>query len=468
VAALLLLALAGCGARLDRAQRTAAIGAGRGSGNGQSTAGGASSQTADTTAAGPSGDSGAAAGAGGGSAGGGGSGAGSGGGGTAGGGGQAAAGGCAATKGATEVGLTDTSIKFGNISTITGPVPDFGQTGRAGAKAYFDYINATQGGVCGRKLSIDYADDRLDTSANRSATQQLMGTTFGFVGNTTVVDNGGASVLAGTNVPVCALTIGTQMAELPNSFSPNPVNTHQVTNNSTAIWRYFKAKYGITKVAVMNPAQNDARERTKGYVADAQAAGLQTMTLESPITETNYTGYVSQMQSQGADALITTLEVNGMAKLARAIKANPDFSKQLKVPFYGAQAYGTQFLRLAGDAAEGTTIGITYDIVEGGVPATQTFAQWYARSNPGLDLDFFSVMGWTAAELCVEGLKAAGGGPTRAKVTQALSGIHNWSANGMETPRDPANHTFPLSFAIVGVRGGKWVRLYPSQGFADQ
>ena len=49
-------------------------------------------------------------------------------------------------------GVTDTEIKLGNVSTISGPVPNFGATGRAGAKAYLDYVNS-QGGVCGRKLT---------------------------------------------------------------------------------------------------------------------------------------------------------------------------------------------------------------------------------------------------------------------------------------------------------------------------
>jgi ABC-type branched-subunit amino acid transport system substrate-binding protein len=453
---------------LDKAQTRAAIGGGGGGGGGaaQSTAGatdsGAGGPTA-TVATGAQGSTSGATGGSGGSGGSSGSGGGTGGPSAA----QSGGSGCSAVAGTKAPGLSDTEIKFGNISTITGPVPDFGQTGRAGAKAYFDYINATQGGVCGRKLSLVTADDRLDTATNRAAAQQLMGQVFGFAGNTTVVDNGSASVLGGTDIPVCALTIGDASATMSNGFSPNPVNVASHSNGTVAMWRYLKSTYHITKVAVMTPAQNDARERSIGYINDAQAAGLQTMTLEAPITETNYTGYVSKMQSGGADALITTLEVNGMAKLARAVQANPTFVKQLKVPFYGAQAYGQQFLKLAGDAANGTIIGINYDIIEGGTAATQTFAQWYARSAPGRDADFFALMGWTAAELCVQGLKAAGGAPTRAKVTNALKGIHHYTAGGILTDRDPANKTTSQAFAVVGVKNGKWVHLYPASGFAN-
>ena len=86
--------------------------------------------------------------------------------------------------------------------------PGFGATGRAGVKAYVDFIN-TQGGVCGRKLSLVNGDDRLDPGTNRSETEQLKDQVFGFVGGITVVDDGGADVIDGTNIPDCSLIIGT-------------------------------------------------------------------------------------------------------------------------------------------------------------------------------------------------------------------------------------------------------------------
>ena len=124
-----------------------------------------------------------------------------------GGGGEAAA---ACTPGSrpTRVGVTDTEIRIGNISTISGPVAGFGQTGVNAVKAYVNYVNAN-GGVCGRKLTLVTADDRLDTGTNRSETERLAGQVIGFVGGTTVVDDGGAAVLDGQPTsPTSALAIG--------------------------------------------------------------------------------------------------------------------------------------------------------------------------------------------------------------------------------------------------------------------
>ncbi len=120
-------------------------------------------------------------------------------------------------------GVSDTEIRLGNVSTISGPVPNFGATGRAGAKAYLDYVNS-QGGVCGRKLSLVNGDDRLDPGINRSQTEQMKDTVLGFVGDTTVEDDGGAGVIGGTNIPNCSLVIGNSSITQPNFYSPNPID----------------------------------------------------------------------------------------------------------------------------------------------------------------------------------------------------------------------------------------------------
>jgi ABC-type branched-subunit amino acid transport system substrate-binding protein len=361
-------------------------------------------------------------------------------------------------------GVSDTEVKFGNVSTISGPIPNFGSTGRAGAKAYFDYINS-QGGVCGRKLTLVNADDRLDPGVNRSATAQLKDQVFGFVGDTTVEDDGGASVIGGTNVPNCSLNVGNLSITEPNYFSPNPVSPDGATNGTVAIFQWFKAHKGLTKVGIVYPDNPSASARIRGYVDDIKAAGLQVgQPIKVAVTESNYVGVAQQMQSEGDDGFITVLEINGAAKFAQAIQ---QIGWKPKVPFFGAQAYSPLLPKLAGPAANGTLLGITHDIVEGGGPAVTTMAKYYRASSSGQALDFFAIMGWTAAEMCVDALRAAGGAPTRDKAMTYLKGLHNFTASGLLAPRDPAGKKPPSQFAIVTVNDGKWQRVYPSQGFAS-
>ena len=456
--AALLAMTAACGARLNSQQYIEARGAGNGAGGGPSATGTRGNATpgagsTPTTAAGGTADQATPA-------------AGGGGGATP---DQAAAqggggGGCTPQHTDTP-GVSDTEIKLGNISTISGPVPNFGATGRAGAKAYLDYVNS-QGGVCGRKLSLVNGDDRLDPGINRSQTDQMKDSVFGFVGNTTVEDDGGAGVIGGSNIPNCSLIIGSEALKQPNYFSPNPIDPSGNTNGTTGIWTWLKANKGITKVGIVYPDNPNAAARIAGYQGDIAAAGLTAdPVIKVSVTESNYVSVASQMKNAGDDAFITVLEINGISKLAQAIK---QVGWQPKAPFYGAQAYGPQLPQLAGDAANGAIIGLTHDIVEGGGQAMTTMAQVYQASSSGQPLDFFAIMGWSAAKMCVDAIAAAGPAPTRDAVMGSLTGLHDFEADGLLAPRDPAGKHSPTAFVMVTIEGGQWKRIYPDSGFAEQ
>ncbi len=463
--AVLGLLTSACGARLSEQQLAAVAARGTGNGTGVAAGGGALGNGNDAT-----GGTGTGSGTGTAASGGGGSGAATGGGaagpsagtgGSTGGGSTAGGTACTPTPGFKEVGVTDTEIKIGNVSTISGPVPGFGQTGVNGVKAYVNFKNS-QGGVCGRKLTLVTADDRLDAGQHSAATRQLMGEVLGFAGNTTVVDNGGAGAIQGTNIASCSLAIGDQAIRSANYFSPNPIDPSGKTQGTAGMWKYFKKTYGITKVAIIYPAQADARARALAYKPDIVNAGLQVDgPYETAITETNYAGYATKMKNDGADAVITALEVNGMANLAKAFT---QVNYKPKVPFYGAQAYGQDFVTLAGASAEGTVIGLAYSIFEDAAKnkAVADFVSWYGRSNPGSNPDFFAILAWAAADMFVQAVEKAGGAPSRDKVIANLRGFHAFDAHGLLAPNDPAGKKASPLFMVAGVVNGKWVRKYPT------
>ena len=375
----------------------------------------------------------------------------------------AAAGGGCAKGGAGDVGVTPGEITIGNVSTISGPVPGLGQTAQNGVKAYVAYINS-KGGVCGRKLKLVTSDDRLDTGTNRSETQRLTKSAFATVGGFSVVDDGGASVLAGTNVPDVGLALTNQRKSLPNNFSTNPLQPGAKSNGTTNMMRHFKEKYGVTKGAIIYAAQSTSRDGGLAYEPDMAEAGIKTvLKAEVAITQTDYTGVATQIKNSGAELVITTLEIGGMAKLAQALKTQ---NYKPKVPFYGAQAYSKKFLQQAGDAAEGTILGLTFSIMEDAPqnPAVATFQQWYNRVAPGADIDLFAVQSWAAVDLLVKALNKAGT-PNRDKVLAALRTETAFTADGLVAAINPPSKRPTPCFMVVAVKGGKWVRQHPAKGF---
>nr|MBA2281109.1 ABC transporter substrate-binding protein [Acidimicrobiia bacterium] len=365
----------------------------------------------------------------------------------------------------TEVGVTDTEVRIGSIGTISGAIAGFGTTGRNAMTAYFEMINA-QGGVCGRQLRLVTGDDGLDAGRNRSETQRLAAEVIGFAGGVTVVDNGGADILAGTNIPDVSLAIGVNRGLLPNNFSPNPIDPSQPGNGTIAVMQYF-ASQGVTSAAVIWPAQADARLRGQAFVHDLNQAGIaDVQTFEVQITETNYGPVAQQIANAGTQLVLTALEVSGMARLAQAFQ-QVGYTPQ--VPFYGAQAYGQQFIELAGAAAEGTTIAVTFSIFEDApnVPAMQQFVEWYGRVAPGNNPDFFAIMSWASADMIVDAVRAAGPAPTRDAMIAYLQTLTEYTGDGFLAPRNPAGKVTGNCFAIVGVRNGQWQRIEPAAGFLN-
>ncbi len=71
-----------------------------------------------------------------------------------------------------EPGVTPTSILIGGTVPLSGEAAAFGSVG-PGAKAYFDYVNAS-GGVYGRKIVYRYYDDGYDPARTVQLTRQLV------------------------------------------------------------------------------------------------------------------------------------------------------------------------------------------------------------------------------------------------------------------------------------------------------
>ena len=133
------------------------------------------------------------------------------------------------------------------------------------------------------------------------------------------------------------------------------------------------------------------------------------------------------------------------------------------MPFYGAQTYGQKFLQLAGPSAEGAIAALIFHIPEdvGTNPAMATFNAWYARTAPGADVDFFSIVSWVAGEMLVKALRMAGPDPTQAKVIAALKTFTNYSSDFV-APINPAGKKPSPCFEVAQVKGGKWQKTYPA------
>ena len=156
-----------------------------------------------------------------------------------------------------------------------------------------------------------------------------------------------------------------------------------------------------------------------------------------------------------------------MARLAQAFE---QIGYRPQVPFYGAQAYGGQFLELAGDAAKGTTLAVTFSIFEDAaqVPAMATFLEWYERTAPGSKPDFFSIMTWAAADMFARALaRGRRRADPRPRSSPRLQAQTDYTGDGFLAPRNPPAKAIGNCFVVITVEGGAWRRVEPAAGFVN-
>ncbi len=145
-------------------------------------------------------------------------------------------------------GITSTTVHIANVSTLA--IGGLFKGALVGTQAYVDYINS-QGGVNGRKLVVDSADDQYSGTGNKQATQNAVNSDAALVGGFSTFDSYGGAVLAqNPGVPDVTEVLDLATNKLPNVYSPVPLQGGW----QEGVLQYFKHKLGratINKVGTV-------------------------------------------------------------------------------------------------------------------------------------------------------------------------------------------------------------------------
>ena len=363
--------------------------------------------------------------------------------------------------GATDVGVTADSITVANISILTGPVPGLFAGAPKGVQAYFAYQNS-QGGVFGRQLKVEQQDDQFDCGVNKSLAEDDVNKFFTFVGSFSLFDGCSGDVIAAhPDVPDVHVPLSPTAQKMPNNFAPQPVQA----GGSTGQFQYIKDKHpnAIQKVGSLigNVDTAKAGWDNARYVMESLGYHIEYQRIFQP-TETDFTADIVQMKAQGVTLLtLSSADVKTMARVEA--KANQQ-GWHPEVTLLGAAGYDNTLFTLAGgnDALEGAYLYLPTAMYLGedrsDIPEVDLFVSWMEQTNPGANLDLFTVYGWASAELFVQALKAAGPQATRAGVLGALQQIDKFDGNGILAPAGPASKTPAVCYIMVQVHDGKFQR----------
>lgn len=326
-------------------------------------------------------------------------------------------------------GVTPHSIKLGLIYPNTGTSAELFSDYRAGLDARLGVENA-KGGVNGRTINYDWADDRTDLRTNLAAAQELVNDkqVFSLMEESSVA-TGSAQWLNQQGVPVIGSSIELVWSRFHNMFSYSNFVTK---GPSITTWGQFLKDHGATKVAILYSGLNETSAvfRDK-FVASVQSAGL---AMAPPIDmepgSADYDAVIAEMKADHVDALVGATDPTMFVTLAATAAAD---HVGLKVSLTSS-GYDQKVLDKAGPLLQNSfSVFLAYAPFEERTPGHQEFLKAMAEYSPQLQpqASEIALEGWVAADMFITGLRSAGTCVTRANFMRAMEGMRNYTANGI-------------------------------------
>jgi branched-chain amino acid transport system substrate-binding protein len=368
-------------------------------------------------------------------------------------GGASGSGGASGPNTASDVGVTPTSIKLGNITSIQGQFgPDAFSPSLYGLQAYAASINA-RGGVNGRKLTIDTCDDKGTGDGNLACAQKLVDQDkiFAFLGNNTESSGRSANYTYTKGVPDLGLPLNNGYEKYPTMFDyyanngatrdGKTVGVGGKRYQPTGYYRWFKQQRGITKSAVF--FFNIAVSQQQGYAAEAdlQAEGIDVAyegggshsgeNFAAPTFDTD----VVNMKQKSVQGVWDAMDVGSNEKLCQAMDRG-QFKVAAKISTIEAwsEKVGSDFSAPCRNSvyAEGNSDPYSNK----GNPVVARFLDDFAKYEPGRSLHQWEVDGWGMGLEFTHAAESMGSAVTRVGFMKWLNGLNHYTLDGLTRPFD--------------------------------
>jgi ABC-type branched-subunit amino acid transport system substrate-binding protein len=378
---------------------------------------------------------------------------------------------CTGTSGntASGPGVTPTSITVGNVSGISGLIPNSFAPGYQAVLSAFDAVNR-YGGICGRQLKLDVEDDQQNASNNQADVQDLIPKVLAFVGSLSDADNGGVNAMVGAGVPDMGPAINANRSNSNVYWSATGGSLIE-RNGGYYIYNTWlnglKANHDLpSSIGILSYSISISQTAGQQFASAFQQAGVKICftdyNIEAGAQATSIPSDVAQMKAKGCGGVYTTMDVVGNANMLDAMQ-NQDWHPQLISTTY--EGYSPDQISSAGQqAAQGLQVALNSVPLNEPNPGVQMYQQELNTYEPGNSTSEFGLEAWADAEMFIYALLKTGRNPTRASLVNALSQISGWTTDGAFGPYAPRDRTGLGCASDVIVSGNSFVTDWPSSG----
>ena len=370
--------------------------------------------------------------------------------------------GAGSAKGATDRGVTDTSIEIGygddrGFAQSPGLNKEMGDS----IKAFIKWCN-DQGGINGRKIVGDFYDAKITLANNvmtTACTKDFMLVGEGFAADgaaegtrvkCNMVTAEGYSVLAAfANGPM-------QYQGVPNpaDFQPASVYFQMAKLYPDAVKKYALMDSSL-EAAHTSLQKDQAAMKTAGYVSANCDVTI------NYLGESDYKPFVQKLKNCGVKLIMVNVSpgpvINNFLTAMHQLNYNPVV--EMETNLYSAQYSAAN----TNGYANNSHIRSAYIPLEeaGDVPAVKQYID-IVKADGGS----YSQLGEQAVSsflLWATEAKACGSTLTRQCMVNKMSQVHNWTGGGMHAPTDPGNNKPPACGMIIKLTGTTFSREYPTK-----
>jgi ABC-type branched-subunit amino acid transport system substrate-binding protein len=358
-------------------------------------------------------------------------------------------------KGATDPGVTDTTINVGTMSDPGATVaPGLNQELFDSATTFVGWCNAA-GGILGRKLTLHKWDAALLQVAAKMV-QACQAPDFMLVGNGEALDATGVQQRLSCKLPeIAAFDVSAAAGSAPLSLDPLPT-----PNAASAIGGGLRALAAFDPEAIKHFGMISINQQSIKDASNRDKAALPVLGYslvsyqEIPLLVDNWRPYVENLKSAGVQVFEL---VSNPDQLAQIYKAMQDVGYFPKYAIVNTNNYDPKLIAEGGTALNGSTGGVLINSslipfeLASQYPAVQQYVsllQQYANAKP----KSLGVNGFSAWLLFAQSVKACGSNLTRTCVMDHAQATHDWTGGGLHGTAQPSNANGDASQCFVLVK----------------
>ena len=329
----------------------------------------------------------------------------------------------------------DSRIVLGQSAAFSGPAMQLGTQFHAGARLWFDQLNA-KGGVGGRQVEIRHLDDGYEPDRCVANTEKLIKdevfALFGYIGTPTSL----AALPLATSARVPFIAPFTGAMGLREPFKREAFHLRASYDDETELIVKQLTELAQNRIAVFY--QNDAYGKAGlSGVTKALTARQLKPTAEATVerNSVDVADAVGKLAKSGAQAIVQIGSYKACAAFIREAKKAGYGGKFYNVSFVGTQALADELGKDGAGVVVSQVVPSPYNPAR---PVSREFVA-AAKQQGRVQANLSSMEGYLAAKLFTEGLKRAGGRPTREALIAALESI-NEDFGGYRVSFGPGNH----------------------------